>query len=66
MDSNQGVAEWTTLLVKHLIIYPLRGSLYNQRRFGFSYVDNCPPTPSATKQLLERISFIRQTHYGKL
>ncbi|KAL9117241.1 MAG: hypothetical protein Q9187_006225, partial [Circinaria calcarea] len=25
---------------------------------------HCPPTPSATKLLLERIAFIRQTHYG--
>lgn len=25
---------------------------------------NCPPTPSATQSLLERIAFIQHTHYG--
>jgi trimethyllysine dioxygenase len=27
-------------------------------------VSGCPPTPSATQSLLERIAFIRHTHYG--
>lgn len=31
---------------------------------GFSFVANTPPTPEATQQLLERISFIRPTQYG--
>jgi len=35
-----------------------------QWKYGFSYVDGCPPTTSATQSLLERISFIRPTHYG--
>ncbi|SLM38109.1 trimethyllysine dioxygenase [Lasallia pustulata] len=48
MDSDAGVKDWTGLI----------------RRFGFSYVDGCPPTPSATQALLERIAFIRATHYG--
>lgn len=35
------------------------------RKFGFCYVEETPyETPKATKQLLERIAFIRQTHYG--
>lgn len=29
-------------------------------------MSNCPPTPSATQSLLERIAFIRHTHYGGL
>ncbi|KAL0265078.1 hypothetical protein SLS55_001037 [Diplodia seriata] len=33
-------------------------------KYGFAYVDGCPPTPEATQKLLERISFIRHTHYG--
>jgi trimethyllysine dioxygenase len=27
-------------------------------------VNDCPPTPSATQSLLERIAFIQKTHYG--
>jgi trimethyllysine dioxygenase len=35
-----------------------------QRCFGFSFVAGCPPTPSATEALLNRIAFIRPTQYG--
>ena len=35
-----------------------------QHDHGFCYVTNTPITPSATKALLERIAFIRPTHYG--
>ena len=38
--------------------------LTNQRKYGFSYVDNCPVTPEASEALLLRIAFIRHTHYG--
>jgi trimethyllysine dioxygenase len=35
------------------------------RQYGFCYVDNTPfDTPAATEELLRRISFIRETHYG--
>ncbi|KAF1842032.1 Trimethyllysine dioxygenase [Cucurbitaria berberidis CBS 394.84] len=34
------------------------------RQYGFCYVDDTPITPKATKGLLERIAFIRNTHYG--
>ncbi len=46
--SEQGVGEWLGLI----------------RRYGFSYVNNCPISPEATEKLLERIAFIRNTHYG--
>ncbi|KAK7519578.1 uncharacterized protein IWZ02DRAFT_454570 [Phyllosticta citriasiana] len=48
MASDEGVKEWTYLI----------------KRYGFCYVDGCPVTPEATQELLERISFIRPTHYG--
>jgi trimethyllysine dioxygenase len=48
MSSDNGVKDWT-----HLI-----------RQYGFCYVNNCPKTPEATQTLLERIAFIRHTHYG--
>ncbi|MCJ1396899.1 hypothetical protein MMC11_000089, partial [Xylographa trunciseda] len=35
-----------------------------QQSHGFAYVDGCPVTTSATKNLLERIAFIKPTHYG--
>ena len=31
---------------------------------GFSFVDNVPPTPEATKDLIERLAFIMPSHYG--
>ncbi|KAF2115982.1 hypothetical protein BDV96DRAFT_574906 [Lophiotrema nucula] len=42
----------------------LKGLLSNIRRFGFSYIDGVPADPRTTKSLLERIAFIRTTHYG--
>ncbi|KAI9764410.1 MAG: hypothetical protein M1840_008433 [Geoglossum simile] len=48
MASDKGVAEWTLKI----------------RTFGFCYVDGCPVSPEKTQGLLERISFIRPTHYG--
>ncbi|KAF2852175.1 Trimethyllysine dioxygenase [Plenodomus tracheiphilus IPT5] len=39
--------------------------LQNLRKYGFCYVDDTPfDTPTATEELLRRISFIRETHYG--
>jgi len=34
------------------------------RACGFSFISKMPPTPEATQQVLERISFIRPTQYG--
>lgn len=33
-------------------------------QYGFSFVDEVPPTPEATEELIKRIAFIRETHYG--
>ncbi|ORY02918.1 hypothetical protein BCR34DRAFT_77433 [Clohesyomyces aquaticus] len=38
--------------------------LENIRTFGFCYIDNLSTEPEATEKFLERISFIRPTHYG--
>ncbi|KAF3048854.1 hypothetical protein E8E11_009496 [Didymella keratinophila] len=39
--------------------------LQNIRKFGFCYIDKTPhDTPKATEDLLRRIAFIRETHYG--
>lgn len=46
--SDAGVKEWLSLI----------------RRYGFSYVSNCPVTPEASLAMMERIAFIRPTHYG--
>jgi trimethyllysine dioxygenase len=48
MNSDKGLKEW----------------LLNIRKYGFSYVDDCPVTPEASEKLLQRIAFIRNTHYG--
>lgn len=48
MNTDEGLKEWLVMI----------------RRFGFSYIDNCPATPEATEALLKRVAFIRETHYG--
>ncbi|POS82414.1 hypothetical protein EPUL_004995, partial [Erysiphe pulchra] len=48
MTSDIGVGKWTDLI----------------RKYGFCYVENCPVYPLETKRLIEKIAFIRKTHYG--
>lgn len=48
MASDEGVGKWLELIHK----------------FGFALVKNTPKTPEDTQKLLERIAFIRLTHYG--
>ncbi|KAI5858523.1 hypothetical protein BZA05DRAFT_381507 [Tricharina praecox] len=48
MGSDEGAALWVSKIFK----------------YGFCYVDGVPVTPEATKALVERIAFIRETHYG--
>ncbi|QDS72861.1 hypothetical protein FKW77_007330 [Venturia effusa] len=42
----------------------LKAWLYTIRKYGFCYIENTPITPEATEKLLERIAYIRHTHYG--
>ncbi|EUC43924.1 hypothetical protein COCMIDRAFT_38194 [Bipolaris oryzae ATCC 44560] len=43
----------------------MAGLLKNLREYGFCYVDGTPvEDPQDTKALLEKIAFIRETHYG--
>ncbi|KZV87189.1 Trimethyllysine dioxygenase [Exidia glandulosa HHB12029] len=34
-------------------------------RFGFCFVNGVPPTAEATEEVIKRIAFLRETHYGK-
>ena len=47
---EDGVTEWTRQINAH----------------GFSFVKGCPVDGPATKQLLEKIGPIRETHYGTI
>ncbi|ANZ74464.1 BA75_01411T0 [Komagataella pastoris] len=47
-SSEDGIAEWCLKIWK----------------YGFCFVNNTPVDPEATKNLIERIAFIRPTHYG--
>lgn len=49
MGSDDGVKEW----LNHI------------RTWGFCFVAGCPATSDDTQALIERIAFIRTTHYGK-
>lgn len=48
MSSDSGVKDWVDLI----------------RIWGFCFVDGCPVTSAGTQALIERIAFIRTTHYG--
>lgn len=48
MKDDAGVGQWLSLI----------------QRFGFAFVKDTPIDPDATQKLLERIAFIRVTHYG--
>ncbi|OBT83026.1 hypothetical protein VE02_07780, partial [Pseudogymnoascus sp. 03VT05] len=48
MASDAGVGKWTAKIREH----------------GFCFVDGCPVSPEKTEELLNRIAFIRETHYG--
>ncbi|TPX46766.1 trimethyllysine dioxygenase [Synchytrium endobioticum] len=48
MNSDQGLAQW----LLHLDVY------------GFGIVDGCPPAAAETEKLVQRIAFLRRTHYG--
>ena len=48
MTTEQGLLDWLTKI----------------RQYGFCYVENTPVSPQETERLLERIAYIRNTHYG--
>ncbi|TGO62789.1 hypothetical protein BCON_0017g00300 [Botryotinia convoluta] len=48
MASETGVGKWTRMI----------------HNYGFCFVDGVPVSPEKTQELLERIAFIRPTHYG--
>ncbi|KAJ9620626.1 hypothetical protein H2203_007833 [Taxawa tesnikishii (nom. ined.)] len=48
LTSEKGMAAWTSQIRTH----------------GFCYIKNCPVSPEATQELVERIGPIRHTHYG--
>lgn len=66
MKSDDGVKQWTSLIVSHNARkYQSRLLTRNaQRKWGFCFIDGCPASGKATQELIERIAFIRQTHYG--
>jgi trimethyllysine dioxygenase len=64
MASDKGVADWTSKIVLPSPTAWTRSANKEQRKFGFCFVDGCPISPEKTQALLERISFIRPTHYG--
>ncbi|EEA27106.1 trimethyllysine dioxygenase TmlH, putative [Talaromyces marneffei ATCC 18224] len=48
MNTNEGLTKWLQYVIS----------------WGYCLVKGVPVTPEATKKLLERIAFIRETHYG--
>ena len=65
MKSDAGVKHWTALIVSLMEIENRMVLTCGKRKWGFCYVNGCPVTGEATQKLLERIAFIRNTHYGQ-
>lgn len=65
MADDKGVGAWTAKIVSQSFEMKEDNTYSEQRQYGFCYVDGCPVSPEKTQELLERISFIRVTHYGK-
>ena len=73
LESEAGVWEWVKRIVRLLLLGPhlvvRTGADAHvldcaQEELGFCFVKGVPPTPEATEQLVRRIAFIRETHYG--
>lgn len=64
MNKEESVLEWLEKIVRHYRpCVKLR--LTVQVKYGFCTVTDVPVNPESTKALLERIAFIRLTHYGR-
>lgn len=57
--SHAGIGKWTKNIVRILGVTANRQDI-----MGFSFVDNVPPTPEATKDLIETLAYIMPSHYG--
>jgi trimethyllysine dioxygenase len=57
--SHVGVGKWTKSIVHHIY-----SQAKCQNDAGFCFVENVPPTPEATKDLIEHLAFIMPSHYG--
>ena len=67
MSSDDGLKLYLNLIVMYTKLFNRVALTHEtQAEYGFCFVDGCPIEPSATRQLLERIAFIRLTHYGQL
>ena len=65
MESDEGVALWTAKIVRPRRLQRELHKLTSfQYKYGFCFVNNVPVSLEATKSLIERIAFVRETHYG--
>lgn len=70
MSKDSGVLEWLENTVSPVDPFHQKNSfkevflIYLKHNWGFSFVKGIPVDPESTKTLIERIAFIRHTHYG--
>lgn len=70
MTDNKAVLDWLEKIVGSLqLLLMLQAYFGNTNTFpkyelGFCFVKGVPADPEATKKLIERIAFVRHTHYG--
>lgn len=69
MAKDEAVLEWLENIVsspRSLSQFQLlsANANYVQWIWGFCFVKGVPVDPESTKTLIERIAFIRHTHYG--
>lgn len=71
LASEAGVWEWLRRIVSNLRLPSSAVAAADnsaprnlQEEFGFCFVSGVPATPEATEELVRRIAFTRETHYG--
>ena len=47
-----------------MLLWVFQKLMFVQYEWGFCFVKGVPVDPEQTKALIERIAFIRHTHYG--
>lgn len=64
MSQDRGLLEWLENIVSLSLILLDIILTHEKQTWGFCFVKDIPVNPESTQALIERIAFIRHTHYG--
>lgn len=64
MSQDRGLSEWLENIVSPSSVLSKVILMHMKQTWGFCFVKDIPVNPESTQALIERIAFIRHTHYG--